>query len=350
MRFTTRLACGLLTTVVATASPIAAAGRDEARGYLGKVGFTGADLSALDAGQVIARSETDKATGEIVAIAAVRIGAPRDRTLAYYGEMVKYVDGKVTLAFGRFSTPPMISDVAGLAFDRGEIDHMKSCRPGNCDVRLGGAGLDMLRTAIDWNVPDYVEKVNQFAREAAVRYVAAYQEKGNDALITYNDTNQPLSLKQQWQGIVANSPYFHVYAPELKDYLERYPAVQLPGARDVFYWVKENYGALKTVISIVHAVIYEQPGESASVLVAQKHLYASHYYDASLAVASLLADEDDAGKPVTYLVYVNRSRGDLLKGGIGGVKRTVARDQAKKSAEQTLGAIQGVLERAYANR
>jgi hypothetical protein len=298
---------------------------------------------------VIARSETDKATGEMVAIAAVKIRAPRDRTVAYYGEMVKYVDGKVTLAFGRFSTPPGIGDVAGVAFDRGEIDDMKSCRPGNCDVRIGGAGLDSLRTAIDWNAPDYVEKVNQFVREAAVKYVAAYQEKGDDALITYDDTNHPVSLKQQWQGIVASSPYFHVYAPELKDYLERYPAVQLPGARDVFYWVKENYGALKTVISIVHAVIYEPPGKPEQVLVAQKYLYASHYYDASFAVASLLADEE-GGKPVTYLTYVNRSRGDMLKGGLGGVKRTVARDQARKNAEQTLGAIQGVLERAYANR
>jgi hypothetical protein len=340
----------VLVAIAATTGAIAAVdGRAEARGYLGKVGFDATELSSLDAGQVIARSETDKAPGEIVAIAAVRIRAPRDRVVAYYGEMVKYVDGKVTLAFGRFSTPPAIGDVAGLAFDRGEIDDLKSCRPGNCDVRIGGAGLDALRTAVDWNAPDYVERVNQFAREAVVRYVTAYQEKGDQALITYNDANQAVSLEQQWRGIVANSPYFHVYAPELKDYLERYPTVELTGARDVFYWVKENYGALKTVISVVHAVIYEPPSKPDWVLVAQKHIYASHYYDASLAVASLLAAED-GGQPATYLIYVNRSRGDLLRGGLGGVKRTVARDQAKKSAEQTLGAIQGVLERAYANR
>jgi hypothetical protein len=68
-----------------------------------------------------------------------------------------------------------------------------------------------------------------------------------------------------------------------------------------------------------------------------------------LTVQNALAAEE-AGKPVTYLIYVNRSRGDLLKGGLGGVKRTMAKDQAKKAAEQTLGAIQQVLERAYAGR
>ena len=145
-----------------------------------------------------------------------------------------------------------------------------------------------------------------------MQYVAAYQQRGDEALVTYDDTDQPLSLKEQWRGIVADSPYFHVYAPELQAYLTGYPRASLPGARDVIYWIRENYGPLGTVLSIVHAVIYQPPSKPDWTLVAQKHIYASHYYDASLAVASMLGAEE-AGKPVTYLIYVNRSRGDLLK-------------------------------------
>jgi hypothetical protein len=226
---------------------------------------------------------------------------------------------------------------------------MGSCRPGDCDIRIGGAGLTALRSAIDWSASDYVTKVNEFVRQSALRYVADYQKRGDDALVTYDDSDRQVSLKDQWRAIVANSPYFQVYAPELEAYLKFYPEAPLAGARDIFYWVKENYGALKTVINIVHAVVYEPPGKPDQALVAQKHIYASHYYDASLAVASM-AGAEESGKPVTYLTYVNRSRGDLLKGGIGGVRRTVARDQASKSAEQTLGTIQSMLERAYANR
>ena len=292
----------------------------------------------------------------MVAIAAVKIRAPRDKVVEYYGEMVKYVDGKVTLGFGSFSTPPAPADVGRFGFDRDEIDEMKSCQPGDCSIRIGGAGLETLRSAIDWNAPDYVEKVNGFARHSAVQYVAAYQQRGDEALVTYDDTDQPLSLKEQWRGIVADSPYFHVYAPELQAYLTGYPGASLPGARDVIYWIRENYGPLGTVLSIVHAVIYQPPSKPDWTLVAQKHIYASHYYDASLAVASMLGAEE-AGKPVTYLIYVNRSRGDLLKdgggggargrlkAGIGGVRRTMAKDQAKTAAEQTLGTIQSKLER-----
>ena len=51
---------------------------------------------------------------------------------------------------------------------------------------------------------------------------------------------QPVSLPEQWRGILGNSALFHEYAPELKTYLEQYPRGSLPGARDVFYWVKET--------------------------------------------------------------------------------------------------------------
>ena len=140
-----------LALIAALASPHAAAAldaRDEAKGYLGKVGFTSTDIAALEAGQVISRSETAKDTGEMVAIAAVKIRAPRDKVVDYYGEMVKYVDGKVTLGFGVFSTPPVRADVGRFGFDRNEIEEMKSCQPGELqhpprrrgarDAALGG--------------------------------------------------------------------------------------------------------------------------------------------------------------------------------------------------------------------
>ena len=44
------------------------------------------------------------------------------------------------------------------------------------------------------------------------------------------------------------------------------------------------------------------------------------------------------------MVYANRSRGDLLKGGFGGLKRAVARDQARKAAQTTLETMKSALE------
>jgi hypothetical protein len=85
----------------------------------------------------------------------------------------------------------------------------------------------------------------------------------------------------------------------LKTYLEQYPRGSLSGARDVFYWVKKNYG-LKPVLSIVHGVIYQPPSRADRAFVAQKQLYASHYYDGSLAIATALsATENGAPLPIS---------------------------------------------------
>jgi len=317
--------------------------RQDVHGYLSRHGFDATELSKLEAGTVVAHADLDQRNDrEVLVVAAVKIHVPRPQVVSYYGQMISYVDGQVTLAFGRFSSPPAIGDVSGLAFDQSEVDKLKSCRPGDCDIRLGGAGLDALRTSIDWNAPDYVERVNAFARKAAVDYVTAYQTRGDAALVTYNDRAEPVDLKDQWRGILANSSLFHEYSPELRAYLEGFPGAALPGSRNVFYWIKESFG-LAPIVSLVHGVVYDPPSRPDRTIVVQKLLYASHYYDGSLAIATL-EDTQDGGSPATYLIYANRSRGDLLKGGFGGVKRNVARSQARKAAEETLGNIKSMLE------
>jgi hypothetical protein len=335
------LLMSICAAVLIAAPPRGADPRAEVHDYLTRSGFTTEEIVRFDAGEAVARSS---ATGsdEIAAVAAVMIRAPRERVLDYYGQMISYVDGSVTLAFGRFSTPPAPEDVKDLSFDSGEVADLRSCKPGDCDIRLGGAGIQALQSSIDWSAPDAHNRVNAFARKAALDYVAAYQSKGDAALVTYDDRATPVSLQQQWRGIIGNTALFHQYVPELKAYLEQYPRGSLADSRDVFHWVKENYGG-KPVISIVHGVIYQPPSRPDRAFVAQKQIYASHYYDGSLAVATLLGGSE-AAAPVTYLVYANRSRGDLLRGGFGGLKRNVATSQARKAAEQTLTTIKQQLE------
>lgn len=318
--------------------------RVEVDAFLQRVRFTAADIARFHNGEVIARAESTSSEGELATVAAVRINASRDQVASYYGQMVSYVDGEVTLAFGKFSTPPAPADVARLALDAEDVQTLRACKPGNCDMRLGSAGLEGMQRAIDWSSPRAVEQVNAYARKAAIDYVTAYQQRGDAALVTHDDRSKPVSLGVQWKGLLANAGLLGEYVPELRDYLAGYPGKTVAGARDIFYWAKENYGR-KPVISLVHAVVYERPSPPDRLYVVQKQLYADHYFDGSLAVATVLSSTE-GGRPVSYLLYSNRSRGDMLKGGFGGLKRTVARDQASKAAEDTLGTIKQVLEQA----
>jgi len=347
-RLKTLVAAAGLAGLAVTALPIAVAARalpKEIEQYLvGVAKFAPADTAALDAGQVIAKVAPGGVEGEVVAVAAVKIRSPRKQVVAYFGQMVSYVDGEVTKGFGKFSNPPSLADVQGMSLDANDIAHLKSCKPADCDLRVGGAAVTKVRAAVNWNGPDPAGQVNTLLRQTAVDYVAAYLKSGDDALVTYSSSSTPVSLKQQWQALAQGSQYFQQYNPALRDYLAQYPNSKLAGATDILYWVNEQYTGLKPVLSIVHAIVYDAPGQPDRTVIVQKQLYASHYYDGSLALAVAIDAPDG-----TYLIYANRSRGDLLKGGFGGLKRKLAGDQARKAASQTMETIKTVLEQQRAH-
>jgi hypothetical protein len=309
-------------------------------------GFTSADVTRFDAGEVIARLAPGEGDGEVSALAAVRIRTSKDQAAGYFDQYLSYEDGSVTLQFGRFSRPPAPADVSRLTLDSADVDGLRRCKAGDCDIRIGAAMIDEVQRAVDWKAPDAADRVNALARERIVEYVRAYLERGNAALITYNDRSQPVSLQQQWQGILANTPYFAHYAPPLKQYVDAFPRATLPGATDTIYWAKENYGLPKPVIHVTHMITWRDPARPDRILVEQKQIYASHYYDGSLALTAIVDLPPVDGKPACAMVYFNRSRGDLLKGGFGGVRRRMAQDQARKAAVQTLTTIRDVLEKA----
>ncbi len=313
----------------------------------GAAGFTSTDIQALEAGQVISSVVSNDADAEISVVGAVRIRAARAFVLQYYNQMISYVDGRVTLQYGTFSRPPVLADVRGLTFEADDIEALRACQPGDCDLKLGARGILALRPLVGFDRPGYQERAQQAMRQAVVDYAAAYLAKGDAALVTYNDRAEPVGLADQFRSILANSPHFPSYAPALKAHLENFPrGGALPGGKDTLYWVKENYGR-KPTVSIVHLVTYDDPKQPGVTFVAQKQIYASHYLEGSLAIGVIVEQQaGTGGQGVSYLLYANRSRGDLLKSGFGGLRRSVARDQARKAAVQTLGTIQEQLERA----
>ena len=152
-------------------------------------------------------------------------------------------------------------------------------------------------------------------------------------------------MNAEWQGLLRNSPNIMTYAPALAGYLSNFPHAPLPGASDFIYWAKEVYAG-HPVVHADHMVRWQDPQRSDRITIAQKQIYASHYYNGSLAITTILDSTTAGGPPTSTVIYFNRSRGDLLKGGLGGgVKRKVAESQAKTAAEQTLGNMKTALEK-----
>jgi len=113
---------------------------------------------------------------------------------------------------------------------------------------------------------------------------------------------------------------------------------------EFLYWSTESFG-LKPVASITHVFIYVQPGR---VVTASKQLYASHYFDASLGLAAALEDRSDPSTPGMFLVYLNRSRIDLLGGFFGDLRRAILRGRLRDGMRKNLAEVIRELESSCA--
>jgi hypothetical protein len=302
-------------------------------------------LRALERGEVISKAGTSESDQEAGVVAAVRIGAGKELTASYFRQIVDFVDGEVTLQHRLFTQPPKAGDVAQLALSSDEHGDLKACRPGDCAVRIGAAGARAVASAIDWNAPDAAASADAWVRSRLLAYVNDYLARGDAALITYDDKSNAVPLAREWAGIVANSPALKAYAPDLQRYLTGFPKVTLRGVRDEVYWDRQKFTGLKPILGVTHIVTWSDPARSDRILIAQKQIYASRYFYGGLAVTLVLQDPKDVNPPVTYVVYANRSRGDLLKGGFGGLRRRAAEQAVVSSAEDMLTSMKKSLEK-----
>jgi hypothetical protein len=101
----------------------------------------------------------------------------------------------------------------------------------------------------------------------------------------------------------------------------------------------ERYGfGFRPMLNLTQVTVHRQ---SASVVVIQsRQIRASHYYDGSLGY-TVLVDAPGSG---TYLVYLNRSRIDLLRGRFAFWKRSILERYAPGSIRKELGAIKRAVE------
>ena len=307
--------------------------------------FTDDRLQAVQRGEVISRTSTSDGDTEAAVIAAVRIKAAKELTASYFRQIVDFEDGETTLRHVNFSQPPRLSDLARLSLDDDDRRDLRECRPGNCSVRIGSAGAKEVGSAIDWNSPGAAAHADAWARNRLLTYVTNYLANGDSALVTYNDKSNEVPLHREWTAIVTNSPALKAYAPALQQYLTQFPKVVLRGVRDEVFWDQQKLSGLRPILGVTHIMTWTDPAHPDRIIIAQKQIYASHYFYGGLSVTLVLQDSNDTNPPATYVVYFNRSRGDMLKGGFGGLRRRVAEQAVTSAAEDLLGSMKKQLEK-----
>jgi hypothetical protein len=299
--------------------------------------FTDGDLAAAQRGQVVKHGLPSRGPGEIAVVGAVRINVPKAAFFARVRDIARFKSGPDVVQIGRFSHPPVLDDLAALTVDKDDFD-VRSCRVRDCDVRLSAAAIERFAHEIDPKAPDAQARGAALFKEILLDQVTAYAS-GGARMTQFDDDPNPIRPLDQLDGVLANMPEIAALVPALPEYLRRFPDAPLPDAEDFLYWSKEKFG-IAPFITVTHVTIVCR--SASTCVMATRDVYSSRYLDASLA----LAIATDAGTPdAFYLVYDNRSRANALKGGLGGLRRSIAERRARGSLEESLKAIKMQLEK-----
>ena len=308
----TTLAC---TLAFAVSAPPALAEDNAAHHFLRKtIGFTAAQIAAVDAGQVVTKPLPSADKPEIAAFGAVRVEGDHEAVLTRLRRDLGVAGrGSSIVERGRFSNPPRVEDLAALTLDEGDFKAARECRPGDCHLKLARSAMDRVRREIDWKAKDARARTTDLMRRMLVEYLESYRRGGTAAMATYADKDDPLEVPAEFRKLLAASPYLVEYVPALHRYVEDYPKASLPGAEDVFYWWKDTF-APRPTISLYHATSWTDPARGVSVI-ATKRLYASHYFRAGLDLLAVV----DAPGGGAYLMDLYRVRIDPPTGMLSGV-------------------------------
>jgi hypothetical protein len=321
-----------LTLVLAAATlgvSVASAQEAPPRPFLRKViQLSDAQLAAIEKGEVVTKQLPTTDKPEIAAFGVVKTAGTPDLLVAAAREVQKFRQVPQIPEMGRFSTPAKIEDLKGLTHPPDDINALRRCKPGSCDVKLGTKGLEAL-SKVNWSAPDAEKQAVAIFNQGIVDYVTAYQQGGTDAMRNVVDKKQEKSRAQEFRTLMANSPYLVEYVKEFNDYLAAYPKGKLAGAEDILYWAKDTFG-LKPVVSGYHLTLYRSP---RGVLIANKLIAATHFFNAGLEIMAGVPTPDGKG---LYLMTLYRTRIDPPTGMLGGVLMGKVRDGVETGIRENL--------------
>ena len=305
------------------------------------LGFSDAEISGLDRAPVV-RVVPRKDDNDVFVAGVVRIAAPAASFVKALREIETFRDRPPTLEIGRFGSPPRIADLAHLSFDARDLDMLRTCKVGDCDIKVGAEVIGLAQE-LDWRAKDAYFEATRLMKGMMLAQATRYLQEGASAMSVYNDNEVPERSAAETAVLLEGDPRLLQFTPEfLKAFLD-FPNGTLPNLENLLYWSKEK--TRKTVVSVAHVAIETSPG-GTGYRVAMKHLYDSHFFLANLEFLTLLPDE--GGASGFTLVHVLRARVDpprSFRGMVLGKIRVGMRDALAQDLEATKRRLEDAIQR-----
>jgi hypothetical protein len=335
----------LVTLLAVTGAPCWSQGSSEPQTFFKNyAGLSQDQIVEIQHGRTIAKIVDSGTPDEVLVFGAVYIEATPESYLKLAGDIDELRKLPSYLAIRKFSDPPKLSDLDGFALEEEDIQALKGCKPGHCELQLPAEAMEEVQRSVNWSAPDATTQVNRLAQQMALDALLAYPRGGDSSLGTYRDKKRPAEVAETFQSLLSRAKALPVYLPDLERYLLEYPEFKLENAETQFYWEKVSFG-LKPTLRIVHAIVYRGTGPSEpAYAVALKQIYSSHYFQSALDLTVCVRDTDRPNQRGFYLITLKGSQQAGLTGLKGGIVRHVAVGKTRSSLERALATIKQRLE------
>ena len=280
------------------------------------------DFAALQRGETVVKPAPAQDKREVAVAGLVTLRTSADEFLRSYRDGLTRKSNGAVMEVGTFGPAPMLADLDSLTLEADDIEDLKACVVGACEIKLSAAMIQRFAREVNWQAADYAQQATQLFKTMLLEYVKDYRSRGDAALIEYHDKQNEVRLADEHQSLTRAAGY-----------LSEVSRAEMQPLEELLIWSKIKFG-LKPVIAINHVTIYKRDRElGPQILAVSKQIYANHYFNSSLGLTGFVT----VAGPTSYLVYENRSRADGLEGPLGKLKRGIVQKKA-------LDGLKGILE------
>jgi hypothetical protein len=309
-----------------------------------EIGVTPADVVRLDQGSVVTLTADTPDRREVAVNGVVRIGVEAQTYIDRLVDIVAFKRHEAVLEIGVFRSVPSAADMANLSLERGDLRDLRGCRVGDCGWKLPAETIRRVQQDVPWGSGEAERRAHEVIREELAAYVGRYTQRGDRALMQYQSDRTPVDVAEEFRALLDSDAGLLEHFPTLVRYVREYPHGRRDGIRDVIYWSREKPGP-SPVVSITHMIFARgEPGSPVSHVVMSRQIYGSKYFDASMGLTLLLPD-GTRERPMSVVVYANRSRLDVFGGLFGGLVRRTVRSRVRSGMAESLARVKIAMER-----
>ena len=308
------------------------------------IGLTKDQIADIRSGKAIVKAMPSRTPSEVFLFGAIYIQAVPESYLQFERDFDRRRELPAYWALVVLSNPPQLSDFKNFALDNDEIQALKKCTPGDCQMQMPASSIEEFHRSINWSSPDVNEQVNRLLQKTALKRLLAYQRNGNEVLGVYNDKHDPTVVPQQFAYMLSYTKALPAHLPDFYTYLLAYPNAKPLNVEDTFYWARVKFG-LKPTLRVVHRVtMHGNPSDAVVYAFAEKQLYSSHYFQTALDLSFCIRDRDGQKHPGFYLIMAMGSEQAGLTGAKGAIVRKAAVGRSLSHLQNALTNIRTTLE------